>query len=154
MSIRQTDLAVAVTIHGCPPSARFLPDFCCFPCTYYTTYGLLCLEIQGLFHYSADINYLNDCAIVWTIIPIAERFHSGGRPGSAHSLIQKRLSRDGKRSVRKSRIPESAWFQGLLGKKKGLQLCIKIGVLLWSGSVIRKCEQHSKTHWKSYIFTA
>ena len=41
MSTRQTDLAVAVTIHGCPPSARFLPDFCCFPCTYYTTYGLL-----------------------------------------------------------------------------------------------------------------
>ncbi|MEE0806985.1 MAG: hypothetical protein U0M22_05980, partial [Acutalibacteraceae bacterium] len=49
---------VAVTIHGCPPSARFLPDFCCFPCTYYTTYGLLCLEIQGLFHYSVDINYI------------------------------------------------------------------------------------------------
>src|SRR5699024_8795015 len=57
LEIRQTDLAVAVTIHGCPPSARFLPDFCCFPCTYYTTYGLLCLEIQGLFHYSVDINY-------------------------------------------------------------------------------------------------
>src|SRR5699024_1451124 len=57
LEIRQTDLAVAVTIHGCPPSARFLPDFCCFPCTYYTTYGLLCLEIQGLFHYSVDIKY-------------------------------------------------------------------------------------------------
>src|SRR5699024_7649486 len=58
LEIRQTDLAVAVTIHGCPPSARFLPDFCCFPCTYYTTYGLLCLEIQGLFHYSVDIIYV------------------------------------------------------------------------------------------------
>ena len=35
-----------------------MPDFCCFPCTYYTTYGLLCLEIQGLFHYSVDIIYI------------------------------------------------------------------------------------------------
>ena len=38
-------------------------------------------------------------------------------------------------------------------KKRALKLCVST-LFLWSGSVIRKCEQHPKTHWKSYIFTA
>lgn len=53
--IRQTDLAVAVTIHSRPPGARFFPFFCCFPCTYYTTYGPLCLELYAFFYCSVGI---------------------------------------------------------------------------------------------------
>ena len=43
--IRQADLAVAVTIHSCPPGARFLLDFCQFSCSNYTTDRLLWIEI-------------------------------------------------------------------------------------------------------------
>ena len=43
--IRQADLSIAVTIHGCPPCARFLLDFCQFPCFNYTTNWLISIEI-------------------------------------------------------------------------------------------------------------
>lgn len=43
--IRQADLAIAVTIHSCPPGTRFLLDFCQFSCSNYTTDWPLWIEI-------------------------------------------------------------------------------------------------------------
>ena len=43
--IRQADLAIAVTIHSCPPCTRFLLDFCQFSCSDYTTDWPLWIEI-------------------------------------------------------------------------------------------------------------
>ena len=43
--IRQADLAIAVTIHSCPPGARFLLDFCQFSCSNYTSDWPLWIEI-------------------------------------------------------------------------------------------------------------
>ncbi len=45
LKVCQADLPIAVTIHSRPPYARVLLVFCCFPCTYYTTNGPLCLEL-------------------------------------------------------------------------------------------------------------
>ena len=42
--IRQVDLAIAVTIHSCPPGTRFLLDFCQFSCSNYTTDWPLWIE--------------------------------------------------------------------------------------------------------------
>ena len=44
LEICQTDLAVAVSIHSRPPSARFWTNSLPFPCTHFTIYRLPCLE--------------------------------------------------------------------------------------------------------------
>ncbi|MDD6604516.1 MAG: hypothetical protein PUE96_01170, partial [Oscillospiraceae bacterium] len=55
LEICQADLSIAVTIHSCPPSARFLPDSCVFRYSYYITNQPQQLALQGFFNYSGYI---------------------------------------------------------------------------------------------------
>ena len=41
-----------------PPSARFLPAICCFPCTFYSSDWRKCLVLQCFLGWSVDIRYV------------------------------------------------------------------------------------------------